>query len=142
MEKNLNFLAGEIKNGNYEIHKRLATHIPEIQADFGLLYRVFLNILMNSMQAMPEGGAIYIEASALANTLTIIFTDEGEGIPDESLKRIWEPFFTTKEKGSGLGLPIVKKIVEGHGGAVGIENGQEKGVQVTVTLPVDSVKRT
>jgi len=57
------------------------------------------------------------------------------------LKKIWRPFFTTKDKGSGLGLPIVKKIVEGHGGNVRVENGPEKGVQVIVTLPAGKVHR-
>lgn len=142
LEENLTFLAPEIQSKGYEIHKEFATHVPEIQADPGLLYQAFSNILMNAMQAMAEGGSIYIEVSARANVLTIIFADEGKGIPDEVLKKIWEPFFTTKEKGSGLGLPIVKKIVEGHGGTVGIGNGREKGAQVTVTLPVKGVKQT
>ncbi|MBE9580721.1 MAG: HAMP domain-containing histidine kinase [Proteobacteria bacterium] len=142
LEENLTFLAPEIRSKGYEIYKEFATHVPEIQADPGLLYQAFSNILMNAMQAMSEGGSIYIEASARANVLTIIFADEGKGIPDEVLKKIWEPFFTTKEKGSGLGLPIVKKIVEGHGGTVGIGNDREKGAQVTVTLPVKGVKQT
>ena len=142
LEENLTFLAPEIQSKGYEIHKEFATHVPEIQADPGLLYQAFSNILMNAMQAMPEGGSIYTEVSTRANVLTIIFADEGKGIPDEVLKKIWEPFFTTKEKGSGLGLPIVKKIVEGHGGTVGIGNGRERGAQVTVTLPVKGVKQT
>ncbi|NVM20856.1 MAG: two-component sensor histidine kinase [Desulfobacterales bacterium] len=136
LQRNLTFLAPEINKDGYEIHQRFATHIPKIQADPGMLYQAFLNILMNAMQAMPEGGSIYIELSARWAALTIIFTDEGNGIPEESLGKIWEPFFTTKDKGSGLGLPIVKKIVEGHGGTIRIENGKEKGAQVTMTLPV------
>jgi signal transduction histidine kinase len=137
IEKNLTFLAPEITKNGYRIHKRFATDIPEIQADSGLLYQAFLNILMNSMQAMPEGGDIYIELSARKHILTILFTDDGPGIPDETLSRIWEPFFTSKDKGSGLGLPIVKKIIEGHGGIVEVDNLREKGVQVAVTLPAD-----
>jgi signal transduction histidine kinase len=84
---------------------------------------------------MPEGGNIFIELAHRNETLTIHFTDEGLGIPEDKLDKIWDPFFTTKDKGSGLGLPIVKKIIEGHGGTVHIENGPEKGTQVTVTLP-------
>ncbi len=137
IEKNLTHLAPEIKQNGYEIHTRFASDIPEIQADPGLLYQAFLNILMNAMQAMPEGGAIYIELSAHGNTLTIVFADEGCGIPDEIPSKIWEPFFTTRDKGSGLGLPIVKKIIEGHAGTIDIENGPEKGAQVTITLPVE-----
>jgi signal transduction histidine kinase len=137
IEKNLTFLAPEIDKNGYRIHKRFATDIPEIQADPKLMYQAFLNILMNAMQAMPEGGDIYIELAARKHTLAILFADEGPGIPDETLNRIWEPFFTLKDKGSGLGLPIVKKIVEGHGGIVEVDNSPEKGVRVTVTLPVE-----
>ena len=139
IKKNLTFLAPEINKNSYEVHTRFASDIPEIQADPGLLYQAFLNILMNAMQAMPEGGAIYIELSAHGNTLTILFCDEGPGISDETLNKIWEPFFTTKDKGSGLGLPIVRKIIEGHGGVIGIENAPEKGAQVTITLPANRV---
>lgn len=139
IKKNLTFLAPEINKNSYEVHTRFASDIPEIQADPGLLYQAFLNILMNAMQAMPEGGAIYIELSAHGNTLTILFCDEGPGISDETLNKIWEPFFTTKDKGSGLGLSIVRKIIEGHGGDIEIENAPEKGAQVTVTLPANRV---
>ena len=86
---------------------------------------------------MPEGGNIYIELSSRKHTLTALFSDEGPGIPDETLNRIWEPFYTSKDKGSGLGLPIVKKIVEGHGGIIEVDNSPEKGIQVAVTLPVE-----
>jgi signal transduction histidine kinase len=137
IEKNLSFLAPEVKKNGYRIHKRFATDIPEIQADPGLLYQAFLNILINAMQAMPDGGNIYIELSFRKHTLTVLFTDEGPGIPDETLNRIWEPFFTSKDKGSGLGLPIVKKIVEGHGGIIEVDNSPEKGIHVVVTLPVE-----
>jgi len=92
---------------------------------------------MNAMQAMPEGGDIYIELSTRKHALTIRFADEGHGIPDQILHRIWEPFFTSKDKGSGLGLPIVKKIIEGHAGAIEVDTGPEGGGQVMVTLPVE-----
>jgi signal transduction histidine kinase len=137
IEKNLVALSAEISKNGCRIHKRFANDPPEIRADPGLLYQAFLNILMNAMQAMPEGGNIYIELFVRKHTVAIVFSDEGAGIPDETLNRIWEPFFTSRDKGSGLGLPIVKKIVEGHGGIVEVDNGPEKGVQVTVTLPVD-----
>ncbi len=135
LEKNLNFLAPEINSNGYRIWKRFTTHVPDIQADPGLLYQAFLNILMNAMQAMPGGGTITIELHNRGDTVTVVFADQGKGIPDETLEKIWQPFFTTKEKGSGLGLPIVRKFVESHGGTVRIENGPEKGARVTVDLP-------
>jgi signal transduction histidine kinase len=137
LEKNLTFLSPEIDRNGYRVHKRFATDMPEIEADPGLLYQAFLNILINAMHAMPDGGDIYIELSARKHLITIVFTDEGPGIPDDILARIWEPFFTTRDKGSGLGLPIVRKIIEGHGGIIEVDNGPEKGTQVTVTLPVE-----
>jgi signal transduction histidine kinase len=135
LERNLDFLAPQMNNNGYKIHKNFdGGH--EIQADPGMLYQAFLNILMNAMQAMPEGGSITIELFDTADdTLRVIFSDEGKGIAGEDAEKLWEPFFTTKEKGSGLGLAIVKKIVEGHGGAVHIGNRPEKGAQVTVDLP-------
>jgi signal transduction histidine kinase len=142
LDKNLTFLCAQIEKDGYEIIKRSATHIRDIQADPGHLYQAFLNILMNAMEAMPDGGTIYIELSADEKAVTIVFSDEGAGIPEEASDKIWQPFYTTKDKGSGLGLPIVKKMVEGHGGTVRVENGPEKGARVTVTLPVEAVDGT
>lgn len=136
LEKNLDFLSPAIHEKGFEIRKRFATHVPDMQGDSSLLYRAFLNIVMNAMQAMPGGGTISIEVSARDHTLMCEFSDEGPGIPEEILKKIWDPFFTTKDKGSGLGLPIVKKIIEGHGGTIAINNGPEKGTQVIVSLPL------
>ncbi len=141
LEKNLNFLAPETNRDGYRITKKFAADVPQVHADPGLLYQAFLNVLTNAMQAMPEGGAIEIELAQRGGVVTIVFTDEGNGIADDALEKIWQPFFTTRDKGSGLGLPIVKKIVEGHGGTVHIENGWEKGVRLTVSLPVEGANR-
>ena len=137
LERNLAFLAPETSKNGYIIHKKFSAHVPQVQADPGLLYQAFLNILTNAMQAMPEGGPIDIELTEQGNAVTVVFADEGSGISDDASEKIWEPFFTTKDKGSGLGLPIVKKIVEGHGGTAHMENGPEKGAKLTVTLPVE-----
>ena len=141
LEKNLNFLAPQLNNNGYKIVKRFPDHIPEIKADPGLLYQAFLNILMNAMQAMPEGGSITVELHAVPDTITVVFADRGHGIADGTREKIWEPFFTTKDKGSGLGLAIVRKIVEGHGGTVDIVNAPDKGAQVTVTLPAQKINQ-
>jgi signal transduction histidine kinase len=68
--------------------------------------------------------------------VSIAFQDEGDGIPEDLLEKIWDPFFTTKEKGTGLGLGIVKNIIESHGGTIKIENRSNGGAQVTVGLPL------
>ncbi len=110
--------------------------LPDIMADPDMIYQAFLNILINAMQAMPAGGKIQIETVSDEESVSIRFKDEGEGIQQAVLGKIGDPFFTTKETGTGLGLGIVKNIIESHGGSIQIENRPEFGAQVTVTLPV------
>jgi len=101
-----------------------------------MMYQVFLNILINAMQAMPGGGEIQVDMETDGNTVSIVFKDKGKGIPQEILEKIWDPFFTTKETGTGLGLGIVKNIIEAHHGSITIENRPIYGAQVTIKLPV------
>jgi signal transduction histidine kinase len=89
------------------------------------------------MQAMPAGGAIDVAIGADDHIVTIHFDDQGSGIDDKVLDKIWDPFFTTKEMGTGLGLGIVKNIIESHGGSIQIVNREQGGARVTVELPVD-----
>jgi two-component system sensor histidine kinase HydH len=78
-----------------------------------------------------------VKVSAQDNTLKIVFEDEGEGIPEDIIEKIWDPFFTTKAKGTGLGLGIVKNIIESHKGSVRIDNKPVAGTSVEVILPVN-----
>jgi len=137
LEKNLTFLAPQVEEQGYRIASRIGNDLPEIMADTALLYQAFLNILINAMQAMPEGGDISVEAVAVDSKVMVTVEDNGEGISDDKLEKIWEPFFTTKEKGTGLGLGIVKNIIESHGGHIRIENRLTGGARVTVSLPVE-----
>ncbi len=136
IDKNLNFLASQIEEDGYIIKKNYQNAIPEIAADASMLYQSFLNILINAMQSMPDGGRIQIEASSKDDVVTVHFDDEGPGIPEHNLEKIWDPFFTTKERGSGLGLGIVKNIIEAHNGSIQISNREVRGAHVTVELPV------
>ncbi|MDH3886529.1 MAG: ATP-binding protein, partial [Desulfobacterales bacterium] len=86
--------------------------------------------------SMPDGGRILVEVSSSGQLVTVHFDDEGQGIPNENLEKIWDPFFTTKEMGTGLGLGIVKNIVESHGGSILIMNRPVRGTRVTIELPV------
>ena len=107
--------------------------------DSDMLYQAFLNILINAMQAMPAGGKIRVEITSDENTnnVTICFIDEGEGIAEDILEKIWDPFFTTKGKGTGLGLGIVKNIIESHQGRISIVNRPDGGARVTIKIPID-----
>ncbi len=136
VEKNLTFLTSQIEEEGYLIKKKYQNSVPEIMADASMLYQSFLNILINAMQAMPEGGRIQIEISSNDSFVSVYFDDEGQGIPEDILEKIWDPFFTTKEKGSGLGLGIVKNIIEAHGGSIQVSNRDIRGARVTIELPV------
>jgi two-component system sensor histidine kinase HydH len=137
LEKNINFLASQLKEKGYIIKKYYDNDLPEINADTDMLYQAFLNILINAMQGMPEGGIIYVKVSAGDSAVTIEFEDEGEGIPEELMEKIWDPFFTTKAKGTGLGLGIVRNIIESHDGTVSIGNKPDTGTIVKIILPVN-----
>jgi two-component system, NtrC family, sensor histidine kinase HydH len=100
-----------------------------------MLYQAFLNILINAMQAMPDGGEITVIIEPSEDDLWIFFEDEGTGIPASVLENIWDPFFTTKEQGTGLGLGIVKNIIETHQGLVRIDNKADAGTRVSIKLP-------
>lgn len=136
LEKNITFLASQIQAEGYVIETHCDDNLPGILADSDMLYQAFLNVLINAMQAMPGGGKIYVSITSHDNMITIHFEDEGQGIPENLLEKIWDPFFTTKEKGTGLGLGIVKNIIESHGGKLHISNRQSCGARVTVEIPV------
>ncbi|MBW2591739.1 MAG: two-component sensor histidine kinase [Deltaproteobacteria bacterium] len=136
IDKNMAALAQHIQYKNYEIKVKYDDLIPEIMADSDMLYQAFLNILINAMQTMPEGGKIRTEIASDNNTVTICFKDEGPGISKEVMEKIWNPFFTTKSQGTGLGLGIVKNIIESHRGSIHIRNRSLIGTRVIIELPV------
>lgn len=143
IEKNILFLETQIKKGGYEIEKEFAETIPEIVADTEMLYQAFLNILINAMHAMPEGGTIRIEIrpDSMPGGVLVVFQDNGEGIQDHLKEKVWDPFFTTKEKGTGLGLGLVKNIIESHNGSIRIDNKPEGGACITIVLPENPEQR-
>jgi two-component system, NtrC family, sensor histidine kinase HydH len=140
LEKNIAFLSSQIEGHGYEIQRDYDDNVPEIMADPDMLYQAFLNILINAMQAMPEGGKIRIKTFSSEKDITISFKDRGSGIPDAILEKIWDPFFTTKETGTGLGLGIVRNIIASHGGTIHIENRKSEGAKVTVKLKIENRK--
>lgn len=138
LEKNITFLAPQLESQGYTLRKQYNGSIPTIHADADMLYQVFLNLLINAMQAMPDGGEIAVGVVPSAEGgVTVTVKDKGEGVPEEILEKIWDPFFTTKETGTGLGLGIVKNIIEAHGGRIRIENRPIYGAQVSIDLPAN-----
>lgn len=136
MEKNLTFLSTQLEGKGYRIHKTIGDNLPAVSADADMLYQAFLNIFINALQAMPDGGQIFLQMQAKPDVLEVIIADQGGGVPQEILGKVWDPFFTTKDKGTGLGLGIVKNIVDAHGGDICIENASDKGARVIIRLPL------
>ncbi|HXX34973.1 MAG TPA: ATP-binding protein [Thermodesulfobacteriota bacterium] len=118
----------------------IPTELPLITMDPETLTQAFINIMKNGMQAMGKGGTLRIEAKALKDSVEVMISDSGSGIPPEQMEKIFDYYYTTKEKGVGLGLPIAHRIIEAHGGQLRIESQVGSGTKVTVTLPVESIK--
>jgi signal transduction histidine kinase len=135
IEKNLSFIRPELEKKGIQVHENLNGRSFRLRADQDLLYRAFLNILINAMHSMQDGGTIDIIVEEARDGYSIEFEDTGCGISQENVDKIFNPFFTTKEKGSGLGLSIVRKIIEGHRGTIGIESVEGQGTKVQVQLP-------
>ncbi|MBC2705221.1 ATP-binding protein [Desulfobacula sp.] len=136
IEKNIAYLTPQIEDNNFKIIKEISEHLPEIMADSAMLYQAFLNIMINAFQSLKDNGCITIQIKYDSGSIVINFIDNGEGIEKEILKKIWTPFFTTKDTGTGLGLGIVKNMIEAHSGAIIITNMETKGANVEITLPV------
>jgi signal transduction histidine kinase len=100
------------------------------------LKQVFLNLVLNAVEAMPDGGDLKITVVEGTNQIRITFSDTGTGISQEDLSQIFEPFFSTKHTGSGLGLAVSQDIVVSHGGSMEVSSEQNRGSRFTVTLPV------
>lgn len=137
IDKNIRFLSTQTDSRDYEINTYFDKNLPIVYADTDMLYQAFLNIFLNAMQAMPDGGQIAVLARASNKSLWIAVEDQGSGISQTAREKIWDPFFTTKDKGTGLGLGIVKNIIEAHRGQVRIDNRIEGGARVSVRLPID-----
>jgi two-component system sensor histidine kinase HydH len=135
LEKNLHFLGPELDRCRIEVQKDFIPGSQTIPVDQDLLYRAFLNILLNSIQAMSEGGRIGIKVRYLSREAIIEINDSGAGLSEEERVKAFQPFFTTKEKGSGLGLAIVKNIIEAHNGTIQMVNSESEGTSVVISLP-------
>jgi two-component system sensor histidine kinase HydH len=136
LEKNLTFLSTQLEGKGYSVQKTIGDNLPVVTADADMLYQAFLNIFINALQAMPDGGQIILQVQAKPDVLEVIIADQGGGVPQEILGKVWDPFFTTKDKGTGLGLGIVKNIVDAHGGEIFIENASEGGARFIILLPL------
>jgi len=136
VRKNLDFLKPEMEKKGIIAQFNLSDNRSyKITADQDLLYRGIMNLIINAVQAIEDTGKIIIHIGEEKGGYRVVIKDTGKGISDDNLNKIFNPFFTTKEKGSGLGLPIVRKIIEGHGGTIEIKSTEGVGTNVTLHLP-------
>lgn len=119
-----------------KLQLELEPDLPLIQMDEQKLTQAFINIMKNGIQSMDHGGTLRIETQRLKDRVEVIFSDSGSGIPEDQMEKIFNYYYTTKEKGVGLGLPIAHRIIEAHGGQLRIESKTGVGTKVTITLPV------
>jgi two-component system sensor histidine kinase HydH len=136
IERVISFTGPELEKRGITVSSHLSGRSMRLLADQEFLYRAFLNILINAMDSMEDGGRIAIRAERERGLYCIEFEDSGCGISEKDSKRVLEPFFTTKHKGSGLGLSIVKKIIDTHSGTVDIQSKEGEGTKISVRLPI------
>lgn len=141
------FLFKEIADQGVRFVEAYHPQLPKIKVDKSQMYQVFLNLFLNAIQAMPNGGELKIEVNPTVsysqdgpgqNFIKILISDTGKGIPPNIVHRIFDPFFTTKPKGIGLGLSITYQIIKKHGGTIKVESKLEKGTSFIINLPVIS----
>jgi len=119
------------------LEQNLSTDLPKVRADATQLSQAFLNLILNAAEAMPDGGTLTISSAEDEGTIAVVFTDTGHGMTEEQRERAFTGMLsTTKEKGAGLGLAIVAKVAEAHGGRVEVETREGEGTTITLRLPI------
>jgi signal transduction histidine kinase len=147
LRRALHFVRHQIVCAGINCRTEWTSHLPALNLDQEPMEQVFINLLMNAIDAMPAGGTLTVRTSLLhlrdaasgaSMDIAIEIEDSGSGISPEQAQRMFEPYFTTKPPGAGtgLGLAICRQVVELHGGSIRIENKAQGGAKVTVVLPV------
>ncbi len=119
------------------VRTELADVLPEISADPDLLHRALQNLVLNAIDAMPQGGELTIRTGTLGDRVEISVSDTGSGLTQEECARLFTPYYTTKPHGTGLGLAIVQSVVSDHGGKISVESTEEKGTTFRIELPCE-----
>ena len=140
VEKTLELLRPELENRGIAVKMKLARHLTATPVDATQLQQVLVNLVKNAMQAMTKGGTLTLQTGESGDGVWVPVGDDGGGIPQEQINRIFEPFYTTKKKGTGLGLMIVQRIVRAHNGRIELESNVGKGTTFRVWLPLHERK--
>ncbi|HSK29055.1 MAG TPA: ATP-binding protein, partial [Candidatus Limnocylindria bacterium] len=132
--------ANDAQRSQVQIRVIAAPDLPPLKADPNYMTQVLLNLMLNGMQAMPEGGTLTLEAKTSKDKFIIAVSDTGPGIAPENLSRVFEPYFSTKPQGSGLGLAISLRIIEAHGGTITVANQADGGCRFEICLPLNGAE--
>ena len=128
-------MTGEANASKVQIELKVSPGLPPLEADRNYLKQLLLNLILNGIQAMPQGGTLTVGARPDKDFLELTVTDQGTGIAPEAIARIFEPYYTTKANGSGLGLSIARRIVEAHRGNIRVDSAPDKGSRFQILLP-------
>jgi len=138
--KTVELLQPELDNRGIQVKTRLARQLPITPIDPVQIQQVLVNLIKNAIQAMTKGGVLTLQSGEGSDAVWVSIADTGGGIPQEQINRIFEPFYTTKEKGTGLGLMIVQRIVRAHGGRIELESKVGRGTTFRIWLPLHERK--
>ena len=136
VQESVAFLENEIRDRNILVEQELRSDLPLLEVDRNQLKQAFYNVIKNAFQAMQQDGLLRIRTDVEDDWVEITFADTGGGISQESMSKIFEPYFTTKASGTGLGLLIVRRIVQEHGGEIDLVSDEGKGLVFTIRLPI------
>jgi len=132
----LDSLAPQAERSNIRLRRTFSGSLPRVDADVGLLRSAILNLLVNAHQAMPRGGEIEVATAADEKEVRVVVRDTGEGIEPEHLDKIFNLYFSTKPGGTGLGLPMAKRIIEEHSGSIDVRSRRGEGTSFILHLPL------
>lgn len=135
VEQSVEFFRPELRNRDVIVEMELGGRVPSVPMDRDQIKQALYNVIRNSLQAMKTGGILHVRTGADEGHVWVGFSDTGGGIAPDDMSRVFEPYFTTKPGGSGLGLLIVRRIVREHGGEVMMESAPSRGLTVTIRLP-------
>ncbi len=141
IEELITFVQYELIEAGIELEEDLMENLPDIRIDEKLMKQALLNIVKNAMAAMPKGGTLTIETNVKNGMVVLKISDTGSGIDPDLISKIFEPYFTTKDNGSGLGLTLVYKVIKEHGGEIHVHSKEDLGTTFTMDFPVPQKER-
>jgi signal transduction histidine kinase len=141
LEEIIELVSVELENAGIEVRRGFEEGLPKILLDEKYLKQAILNLMKNSISAMPGGGTLTLRSKRTNDHVEITVEDTGEGIPEDLVDKIFEPYFTTKDFGSGLGLTVVYKIVKEHLGDITVDTREGKGTAFIMNFPIPQKER-